>query len=620
MCGINFILDKKKTLDKVFIDRMNRATSHRGPDHDDTLEIESDISKFFLGHNRLKIIDLTKRSDQPFISDDKNFILIYNGEIYNFHDLKNQLLRKGYLFRSSSDTEVLFYWLIENGKEGLNDLQGMFSFIFINRNDQTVLMSRDKQGMKPLFYYEDDKYLIVSSEIQGIIASGLVQKSLNAKQISFYLNFRYASLPETFFEDIFELQPGSYLKKPFQGEKKIDSYQKGLKSNIEDISNNELLQKTEEILTDAVHRHLVCDVPWGLFLSGGVDSTLLLALIREFFDGPLQTFSIKHHQSEGSFGTEDGYYAKKASQQYRSDHYELEIRNDILDNFEDYVLKSDQPIGDSGALLTLMLSNEARGSAKMILSGAGADEIFAGYNRHLAYYRYLKFYKGIQFLYPILTGISKLLPTGFNHPLRKTAQLARKFCSQIDQNRMLTFINFTSLDLNKEMPTGFDVKELISHSSIQENMHAALALDRGNYLVSDVLALNDRMSMRSGIEMRMPFLDNELLDFIYTIPSTKLLENGRKWILSDLLKRRNGHVYTKRMKEGFGLPIGNWIRKGKASVLFQFLKQEKNIIFDHLPRIQIQQLLSDHEKGRADNSLSLWSIATLAKWLEVNFD
>ncbi|MDN5216374.1 asparagine synthase (glutamine-hydrolyzing) [Fulvivirgaceae bacterium BMA12] len=620
MCGINLIIDKKNQLSTQNILDMNRALHHRGPDFDQFKILPFGDQTLYLGHTRLKILDLGDGANQPISFDPKRYYLIYNGEIYNFYALRNELIDKGCRFTTSSDTEVLLKWLAIKGEEGLESLHGMFVFVLVDLKDRRLLCARDPSGMKPFFYYEDDSYFIISSEIKGILASGLVKKELNAGQIGHYLNFRHAQSPATFFKHIYEL-PASH-RLTWSGQKHISSYVNRVDSHFTG-DDEEILKTTEDLLIDAVGNHLQADVPVGVFLSGGIDSTLLLTILKTHYPRECRTFSIAHNPKEGSYGTKDGHFARLAAKQFNTTHEELEVSPQILDNFHDFISKMDQPVGDSAAILTYFLSEHARQSVGVVLSGAGADEWFGGYNRHLAYYRFLKNQPLYEKLHPFIKGLAPVLPTGFNHPFRKNFQLFKKFAGSVDRDPVTTFQNMVSFQITNQRGDFADWNPVSDgNDKIEHYLRQALTYDRRSYLINDILTVNDRMTMLHGLEMRMPYLSHELTQYLNKIPATRLVGPGRKWILAALLNKYRGQTFVNRSKEGFGLPFGNWIKSGNANHLLEFLKNENCTIFeatDNDLKALITNQLDNHNRGSADNTLFLWSVIILGNWLEINF-
>ncbi len=484
MCGINLIIDKKKALNPDAINKMSEITRHRGPDESKSTLLKSDEGSIFIAVNRLKITDQTDAAAQPFISEDSKYALLFNGEIYNFQSLKNELLDQKVRFTSHSDTEVLFHWLILKGRDGFDSLEGMFAIIFIDIEQNKILIARDRYGIKPFYYYENEQYFICSSEIKSIIGSGLVKKKLNSSQINHYFQFKYVEPPETFYKNIFELTQGKILT--IHGNKiKIESFLKTRKSKN---TSKPDINTIEELINNSLIQQIDAKVPLGLLLSGGVDSTLLLALAhKEGFTLP--TYSIVNSEADNSFGTKDYIYSRLAAKTYNSEHHELEIDISLLDSFDDFIEKLDQPIGDSSLLMTSEISKYASESLpnqqngmKILLSGAGADELFAGYNRHWAFFNYLKYQGLLKNLQPLLSPVCKLLPTGFPHPFRKQFKLLRKWSDAYDKSPKQTFINYLSFNEFKEMNSQAD--DEINNQNQDDLMTWALNHDRNYYLVS----------------------------------------------------------------------------------------------------------------------------------------
>lgn len=607
MCGINFIINKKeKNLDKSHINWMNHAIFHRGPDYQHFLEIKEQQQLFF-GHTRLEILDKTSASHQPFVSENERYFLVFNGEIYNFLALKKQLQHKGIVFKSEGDTEVLFNWLIYKGIEFIAQLEGMFAFVFYDKLKNKTWIVRDKSGMKPVFYYQNDDFFILSSESEGILKSKLVDEKLNENQIGHYLFYKFPSKGTTFFEGIQELENGNVLVlQDGKIQEKYKYYQTHSKIIIDD---HELLEIVEKRLLESVDKHLQVDVPMGLFLSGGVDSTLLLALLQEKGYEKFPTFSISHQANEESFGTQDYIYTQKAAKQYNSNHQELLFDSSILSKYDDFLANINQPIGDGAFFLTHLLSEFASKSVKAVWSGAGADEYFAGYNRHQAFDLYLKYFSTHQNRLSLFQKMGEILPTGFNHPLRKHFRLFQKFALQVNKNPQQTFLNFTKLNF----PTAILKKPFLEEMENSFQLDNALVYDQENFLIADVLNLSDQMTMQHGMEMRMPFLDTNLVNLMEKISSKQLLKHGKKWVLKELLKKRGGEIYANRKKEGFGVPFGEWIRKNQKFI--EFLKDPQLKIYDFVDYKQIQLLVNNHLLHHQDYTMELWSLILLAKWL-----
>lgn len=605
MCGINLIVDKKKQLSELNIQQMNEATQHRGPDQTNFYKYEGESCQFFFGHNRLKIIDLSDSANQPFFSTDNRYILLFNGEIYNYKNLKRQLQAK-YIFRTNSDTEVLLNYLIEKqfANNNLEELNGMFAFIFFDTYTQTLQIGKDKLNIKPLYYFEDTNYLIISSEIKGILASGLVAKKLNESQILHYLAFKYAKKPETFYENIFEIANSEWKFEITQQIKHA-------------IPNPQFPIPNPQSLTskiqDSIQRQVFADVPVGIFLSGGVDSSLLLALMQDLGFGKIPSFSIANIPKDRNFGTADYHFARLAAQKYGSEHCEVLIEDKALDNLEKFIARIDQPIGDSAYFLTDMLSEVASKQVKVVLSGAGADELFGGYNRHFAFAKYLKYQKALNFALPMLKNLDFLLPDGFAHPFRKQFRLIKKLLAQLDKSSTQTFINFTKIQIPiLSRPTS-------QPSSLIRNLCEALVFDQENYLSSDILPLTDKASMQYGLEVRVPYLDNEIIAFARNIPEKMILAKGKKWLLKEILCQKGGEIFTNRPKEGFGMPVGQWLKMPRHQHWMQAILNPKNKIYDSIEISMVRKIIHQHQTSKQDFTSEIWALLVLVLWIEREF-
>ncbi len=618
MCGINLILDKTCLLGEDIIGRMNASTAHRGPDAVQTRVIREKDFQVFLGVNRLQVIDLHQRADQPFSDEHQDQLLAYNGEIYNAFEIRNQLIDDAFQFYTRSDTEVLLHAIGKYDEACLPLLEGMFAFVHYDRPRKKLLLARDRHGMKPLYYYEDDQYFIASSEIKGLLATGLIKKELDEQQVQHYLRFKFAQKPATFFKNIFELAEGSYIAMTPDSPWEVRGYLPEPLPAFPQADENatSVIDTTERLLTDALLKHVVADVPMGLFLSGGVDSTLLLALLQKEGISPLSCFSIVNLEKDAAFGTDDYRFASKAAQQYGAYHDQLEVSATDLGEFNSFIASTNQPIGDSGAFMTHLLSMHTAKKVKVVLSGAGADEIFAGYNRHLAFAKYLKHKKLLTTFLPLIKVMAPLLPTGGPNPWRKKAQLYDKLIANISEDPLQTFKNFGSL---RTLSGDEEVYSKVPKQDSSHLMQQALYFDRTNYLISDVLALSDGYTMRHSLEMRMPYLDNDLVAYADALGPTAKLKKGSKWILRHILQRNGGKLYTSRKKEGFGLPFGKWVQEGKAGEIIKIFDDENIILYNFVLKSRVDQMLKEHLQQKKDFTLELWSLVVLAHWLQKEF-
>ncbi len=617
MCGINLVIDKKHLLDETIIRKMNAATNHRGPDSSRFGKYDFSTNVIYIGNNRLKIIDTSDNANQPFISYDGRYCLSFNGEIYNYQELRKHLAEK-YTFLTSSDSEVLLYHLIEYGIEGIKELNGMFAFVFYDSKTGITLVARDRHGIKPIYYSDNTNFLLLSSEIKGILSAGLIKKEFNSKQIPHYLKYKYAQRPETFYKNILEVEPG-YLLEIKEGFVQLKKWFQIETSAVEKQNASTVVHDVKKLLFKAVESQLRSDVSNGIFLSGGIDSTLLLAITNEMGIKNIPSFSVINSSEDRNFGTNDYLYAEKAAKLYNSEHSQISIDSEILTHSEELFHQLDQPIGDSALLLTWLLSTHASKSIRVALSGAGADEWFAGYNRHWAYNKYLTTFYGNNFLIKSSSAISGLIPEGFSHPLRKQARLWNKFTSKITTDPIETYDNFRSQNFPADLFSSFTLTNSSEKYSNKKLLDLALTKDRNEYLVSDILMLTDKMSMLKSLEVRVPYLDNNLTNYLSTTSSAFLLKNGQKWILKEILQSLGGKEFTSRKKEGFGMPVGKWIKEKQSKYLLQHIENKNSSIYNYISFEIVNKMLSDHLLNKKDYTSELWSLIVLTNWLQNEF-
>lgn len=621
MCGINLVIDRSGKVGLDSLKNMMDKIRHRGPDSSHFRIIRKPELQILFGTNRLRVVDQDEASDQPFFEKNEDHFLMYNGEMYNQEEIRNPLIRQGIRFQTSSDTEVLFHFLKNHGAEDISQINGMYAFAFIDLEEDSLTLARDPWGMKPLYYYLDDRYFIISSEIKGIISSGLISMELNADQVPYYLRYRYTQPPFTLLKNIFQFEKGSVYRfdlKNFRL-KKQSTFLLTDKKRFE-IKEKDIPGQIEHLLVDSLFSHSQSIRPAGIFLSGGVDSTLLLALSSFYNISIPYVFSIVNQPQDRKFGTEDYKYVKLAVQQYHPSSEIVELDESIMDELENFIERMDHPVADPAYLLTYKLSGIASQKTNVVLSGAGADELFAGYNRHYAFYRYLRNYKRIKNGFPVIKKLKSFIPTMFPFYGRKRIVLLKKLLSKIEKDPWLTFDNFLSFEkLNPPLIQG-EWEENRSGDLLSRQLLSAIERDRQEYLPEDVLTVNDRACMLESLEMRMPYLDYRITSFVRQIPSRMLISKGQKWILKDLLKKYGGDKFGQRPKEGFGFPFGQWIRKPTYRNILDKLTLENNLIFNFIERNKFLKLIHNHHTGKEDYSHEIWSLLILSFWIEKNFN
>ena len=624
MCGIHVIIDKQNRLDDAPVRRMAAATIHRGPDATQWQAIRTARQTVWLAHNRLKITDLRDDANQPMTSPDGRHTLVFNGAIYNDAQLRQPLSRESE-FRTGTDTETVLHLLAKHGAAGLAQLNGMFALAFHDRQTETLLLARDRWGMKPLYWFENERFAIVSSEIRGILASGLVEKKPNLAQIPHYLSFKFARRPATFYQNIYELEPGSIAGLSPDGKLqetgRIGGEGLGFAEDTISGKPDFSVDALEHALAQATLRHLQADVPAGILLRGGVDSTLLLASAHHAGIRKLPAFTIAYQSQDAPYATRDQIYARAAAKQYNADLHEVAVDSRLLGQFPEWLQTLDQPVADGAAWLTWLLAREAKKSVSVLLSGAGADELFAGYHRHWAFGQYLRFYPLLKNSIFLLRQTSVLLPEQTRY-----GRLWRKAAAQLSASPEETFIRFTAHqtgfrlndpDCRTENPAFGSLNDKLGFT--EKYLSAALRFDQNRYLVSDVLAITDRMTMQHGIEARLPYLDNGITALAQSVPATFLLRHGRKWPLKKILSRRNGKPYVQRPKEGFGMPLGHWLRTSAGKPMVEMLQNRHAMVYETVAYARAMQLLGQHLQGRANHASELWALAVLTAWLEKEF-
>ncbi len=575
------------------IEMMMNATVHRGPDHSGFSRVSDNI--FFAG-NRLKILDLSDASNQPIWNKEKDAVLIWNGALYNYQDLRNELLNLGCEFTGSCDSEVLLNWLNYFGTEKISALKGMFAFAFADLKKKQIFIARDISGEKPLYFFQNDKNWFFSSETKGILAGNDGQLSINTTQFLPYYYYRHSFPDSSFYQQISQVLPGEIMVLDFSG--KLLSK---LRMGIPHFKSNHLDQNVfEETLKDAVLKNFNAERPVGMVLSGGADSSLLYSLWYEETGQPLNTFNValeKKYQSKYN----DPYFAKYLGKKYPSFHHEILVsQSDLQDNWPEYIKSLDQPIGDSAGFLTWMVAKTAKEKVKVLISGAGADELFGGYNRHRAFNQYLKHPKIFNFLKAF--GPTFLFPASW-----------KKVLQSIHQNPDLTFIQMAAL---QPIPDQFLAEFQRWYPQDESPIKNALEWDRTFYLVNDILKIHDNACMAHGIEGRSPYLDMDLLSMVQAQSDNDNLI-GKKFIKTALQNRGLGKI-AHRKKLGFGLPLLEWFeeKEFRKWVFDPIREMEKTWGPDFPP--EMRKLAADPERSEKKQFLQLWNLFILASWLKNN--
>ncbi|NNM34771.1 MAG: asparagine synthase (glutamine-hydrolyzing) [Gemmatimonadetes bacterium] len=602
------------------VTRMARAIRHRGPDDIGTWIDES--GRVALGHTRLRVVDLDGGA-QPMEAE--GCVLVFNGEIYNHGSLRGQLEDRGHAFRSRSDTEVVLRSYLEWGQGAVDRFEGMFAFGLWDSERQALVLARDRAGQKPLFYGMGHGRLWFASEIKALVAGGLSPR-LSPQRLPQYLTYGYVPTPYTFYDNVRHLPPGTVavtgLGRDGGFQRPVERRYWQLRFHGEDLSRQEVLEGVRSRFVTAVERRLEADVPLGAFLSGGLDSTLVVAVAARLLDRPLETFSIGF-ADDAAYDETD--FARLASGACGSRHTEFKIRDEPISLVDELVRLHDQPFGDSSAVPTYIVSRLTRDRVTVALSGDGGDELFAGY---------LRLFWGAQaesmprwMLAGARSAIGMLPPSGGPRGLRARAERFLRAADLPMDRRVLRWIGFFTEGLNElvrpQIRSGLSEDELLHPFRVPLARAAGgTALDRilqlnfETYLVDDLLTKVDRCSMAHGLEVRSPFLDSALMSFAARIPDRYRAPRGRlKWALRHAFKDLLPDPILKRGKMGFGIPLDRWFREGWRPALEAGLMGTDSPLWDWLEPDPVRRLVQGHLSGRVDHGHRLWALLTLDRWM-----
>ncbi|MDA7659054.1 asparagine synthase (glutamine-hydrolyzing) [Akkermansiaceae bacterium] len=599
---------------------------HRGPDNQDLVQ----GANYFLAHTRLSIQDTSSYGDQPMISKDENYVLIFNGEIYNHRELRKNLLNE-IRFRSTGDTETLLEGLIKFGTKFINDLNGIFAFSFYNFTTGEIIIARDHFGVKPLYYHLNDHEVYFASELKAISKYCKKGVSIDEESLKNYLKFLWSPGKKTPFREFQKLLPGTYLEGNVNDIKSftIQRYYTVPFNDKELLKDSEanLINALEGHLLEAVERQMLSDVPLGFFLSGGVDSSLLVALARHLNPKKeINCYTIRLDTTDGF--TDDLYYAKKVAEHLNVNLKVVDAKSDVLESFDKVIYHLDEPQADAAPINVYNICKAAREDGiKVLIGGAGGDDIFSGYRRHQA----LTFNCWIEkvpksFRIIIRKIIGKLSQNSlFNRRLRK---LTRDF-DESKEGRMMGFFSWIDestlqeLFLTPNVYDCFSYFKKISESLAGEtsDLNKMLFWEINSFLVDHNLNYTDKLSMAVGVEVRVPFLDTKLVEFSAKIPpKLKIKGKETKFLLKKVAEKYLPKEVVYRAKTGFGAPVRDWIINEMDDLIEEYLS-EKTIsgrgIFD--PR-KVSKLVEENREGRIDASYPIWALLAIESWMRQFYD
>jgi asparagine synthase (glutamine-hydrolysing) len=629
MCGICGKLNLHgQDIREDLLREMCRSFSYRGPD-DEGILVSPPIG---LGHRRLSIIDLTSAARQPMSNERGDIWICFNGEIYNFQELASNLHVRGHNFKSRSDFEPIVHLYEEEGIACLKHLNGMFAFALWDGTCDRLWLARDRLGIKPLVYYWDGRRFLFASEIKALLCDPELSRDIDPEALDLYLTLNYIPAPWTIFKNIRKLLPGHYLlleKGNLTTERywDIPAPQKTTEgASQQDGNTPEARLRT--LLEESVTRRLISDVPLGAFLSGGIDSSIVVGLMARNTTRPVETFSIGYRDLP-SF--DETHYAREVARFNQTEHHEFRLGyTDILEAFPKVLENTDEPFADSSAVPTYIVSRETRNHVTVALSGDGGDELFAGYRMYLGEY-----WSGYYGTIPpfvrnrLISPLVNALPDARDKPGLEKIRRVKKFLRGMSNTFADRFCGWRQVfpyplrqRLLRQAPDHNIYLHLVQqwvedHKADFEGdrINLMLYLDVKGLLPGDMLTKVDRMSMANSLEVRVPFLDYTVVEYVFTLRgATKLGPTGGKRILLETFRELLPPSLHKRPKWGFEMPIGAWLRKELRFLIDDYLQRDmirKQDIFDYAT---IEELITAHMSGRRDTSWELWNLIVFQHW------
>jgi asparagine synthase (glutamine-hydrolysing) len=621
MCGICGVYSFSKPVNDAttIIEDALQTLTKRGPE----VQAQYIKNRVALGHSRLSIIDTTDAANQPFADESGRYVLVFNGEIYNYRTLRQQLQTKGHSFRTQSDTEVLLKWLMEKGSDGIKDLQGFFAFALADNLTGTLLLARDRFGKKPLLYHQSPDRFLFASEMKAMMKLG-IPKELDRESMQIYFQLNYIPGPWSIYRDVLKLMPGHFM---LVNDVKVEihQYYDIPASPLPDyLSYEKAMDLLRTKMDEAVTKRLVADVPLGAFLSGGIDSSVVVALASRHVKH-LQTFSIGF-KDEPMF--DETRYAQLVANMHGTDHTAFSLTNsDLLDCMYDVLDYIDEPFADSSALAVYILSRETRKKVTVALSGDGADEMFAGYNKHLAHFKARKAgfdARMLGILHPLLSVLPQSRNSFAGNKIRQLHRFG-KGMNMSDADRYWRWAGYADETYPSDLlllPSSNDQyrmrkKSLTQFVSQDGSLNGILRNDMHLVLTNDMLTKVDMMSMANSLEVRVPFLDHDVVNLLFSMAENfKIDSHQRKKILKDAFHEVLPAELYHRPKQGFEVPLLSWFRKElKDTILYEWLNPayiEHQKIFNPKVINNLKKRLFSSNPGEIH--AQIWSIAVFQHW------
>ena len=626
MCGISGIVyrDRERAVRQDDLRRMCQTMVHRGPD-DEGFFVDRNVG---LAMRRLNVIDLVT-GHQPIANEDGRIQIVFNGEIYNFPELRVELESKGHKFSTNTDTEAIVHLYEEYGGDCVKKLNGMFAFAIWDGRDRSLFLARDRLGVKPLYYFLDDHALIFGSELKALLAYKEIPREIDLEALDIFLTAEYIPAPLSIFRSIHKLPPGHSLF--FRNGKVSTTRYWDLQFNPVDGSEEDLSESLRELLKDAVRIRLISDVPLGAFLSGGVDSSTVVSLMSEIMDRPVKTFSIGFEDPSYN----ELQYARLVAEKLGTEHHELTIQPDVVHLVQDLIKYLDEPLADVSVFPTYLVSQLARRHVTVALSGDGGDELFAGYDWYVAS-KFASYYDQVPaFLRNgwIPQLVDRIPPSaqkkGLTNKLKRFVE-GSLLPSSLQHFRWNMFATrekkncLYSKELQGSVSPFSGYERFIEHFQSTEEadpLWRQQVADIKTYLADDILVKVDRMSMANSLEARSPFLDYRVVEFATGLPSHLKLKGFRtKYLLKRCMASKLPAPILNRKKEGFSIPMKNWLKRELRPLMQDLLSPTRLKRGGFFNAAYVQTLMTEHLAGVANHSHQLWSLMMFEIWQDSYLD
>jgi asparagine synthase (glutamine-hydrolysing) len=616
MCGIAgiFNLDGRGSIAKVEVQRMADAMVHRGPD-DEGFFIDGPVG---LAHRRLSIIDLSGGA-QPMFNEDSSIVVVFNGEIYNHLELRSVLESRGHIFRTHSDTEVILHAYEEYGLSFPTHLTGMFAFALWDMKQRRLVLTRDRVGIKPLYYTVHNGQLLFASEIKALLTERDVPRRIDFDALQAYLRVRYVPAPKTMFQGIYKLLPGHQMVIQ-QGQIRTEQYW-DLTFSDEPLSERQCLDELEKLFTEVCQQHLMSDVPFGVFLSGGLDSSAVVATMRRLLKTDPLTFTVGY---SGSDGINEFDYSRLVSEHVGTAHHEVMLSPQ---QFSDWIPKLtwhlDEPVGDSACVPLFFLAQRAKQHATVLHSGEGADEILGGYS---IYKKMLLLSRLHSSPLGVVAGLFDRVG-GVASVGGKLGRYVRHMALPLeDRYRGVSslFLDGIKTDVVKPELRTFPTKDSFLEDTFRTyfqrvssttELNQMLYVDTKAWLPDDLLVKADKMTMAASIELRVPFLDHRMIEFAAKLPMALKIRNGEtKYLLKKVMEPYLPKAVIYRPKKGFPVPIRQWFQQGLAQMALDFVLNKQSAVSKFINVRVAADMLHAHQNGQIDAADELWSLVVLEQW------